>query len=282
MNTPLNFAVMGNPIKHSYSPRLHALFAKQAGLNIHYEKILVPLDGFEIAVKTFFEQGGKGLNITVPFKLQAYELAKANLSPRARLAGSVNTLWMKSGHLHGCNTDGIGMVNDIQRQGISLENKKILLLGAGGAARGVILPLLETGCRQLLIVNRTATKASELVQQCLTDLPQYAGVLSAGGFEQIQGQWDLVINATSSSLQQNALPLPTGLFTNNSLAYDMVYTPENDTPFLQQARQDGATLTSDGLGMLVYQGAESFFIWNQVRINPAPVLEALRQELLAG
>ncbi len=282
MNTPLHFAVMGNPIKHSYSPLLHALFAKQAGLDIHYEKVLVPIEEFEPAVQTFFEQGGKGLNITVPFKLRAYELAKANLSPRAQSAGSVNTLWMEDGNLHGCNTDGIGMVNDIQRQGIDLKNKKILLLGAGGAARGVILPLLETGCRQLLIVNRTVTKASELVAQCLTGLPQYADVLSAGSFEQIQDQWDIVINATSSSLQQNALPLPVGLFTTNSLAYDMVYTPENDTPFLQQARKDGATVASDGLGMLVYQGAESFFIWHHVRVNPVPVLDALRQQLVTG
>lgn len=281
MNTPLHFAVMGNPIQHSYSPMLHSLFAKQAGLDINYEKMLVPLEDFESAVKTFFAQGGKGLNITIPFKLRAYELAKGNLSRRAQSAGSVNTLWMEDGQLHGCNTDGIGMVNDIRRQGIALEDKKILLLGAGGAARGVILPLLETGCRQLQVINRTATKATELVEQCLASLPQYANELSAGGFEHIQGQWDIVINATSSSLQHNALPLPVGLFTHNSLAYDMVYTPENDTPFLQQARKDGATLASDGLGMLVYQGAESFFIWNQIRVNPIPVLATLRQQLIA-
>lgn len=282
MNSPLNFAVMGNPIKHSYSPLLHSLFAKQAGLDISYEKILVPLDGFNTAVKTFFDQGGKGLNITVPFKLQAYALARENLSQRARYAGSVNTLWMENGRLHGCNTDGIGMVNDIKRQGFALEGKKILLLGAGGASRGVVLPLLETGCKQLFIVNRTAAKATELVEQCLAGLPQYAHILSAGGFEHIRGQWDIVINATSSSLQQNTLPLPAGLFANNSLAYDMVYTPENSTPFLQQARQDGTAQTSDGLGMLVYQGAESFYIWNQVRVNPAPVLATLRQQLLSG
>ena len=282
MNAPLNFAVMGNPIQHSYSPLLHSLFAKQAGLAINYEKMLVPLDGFEAAVQTFFSQGGKGLNITIPFKLRAYEQAKANLSRRAQSAGSVNTLWMEDGQLHGCNTDGIGMVNDIRRQGIALEDKRILLLGAGGAARGVVLPLLETGCRQLLIVNRTASKATALATQCLAELPQYTSVLSAGGFEHIQGQWDIVINATSSSLQQHALPLPAGLFAHNSLAYDMVYTPENDTPFLQQARQDGATMASDGLGMLVYQGSESFFIWNHVRINPVPVLETLRQQLLTG
>lgn len=282
MNTPLHFAVMGNPIQHSYSPLLHSLFAKQAGLDINYEKMLVPLEDFESAVHTFFEQGGKGLNITIPFKLRAHELARGNLSRRAQSAGSVNTLWMEEGQLHGCNTDGIGMVNDIRRQGIALEGKKILLLGAGGAARGVIMPLLESGCQQLQVVNRTAAKATELARQCQTNLPQYANIFRAGGFEHIQGQWDIVINATSSSLQHHTLPLPAGLFTQDSLAYDMIYTPDNNTPFLQQARKDGAGITSDGLGMLVYQGAESFFIWNHIRVNPVPVLETLRQQLISG
>ncbi|NLY64756.1 MAG: shikimate dehydrogenase [Alcaligenaceae bacterium] len=282
MNAVLNFAVMGNPIKHSYSPLLHTLFAQQAGISISYEKILVPLDQFRETVNAFFKEGGKGLNITVPFKLQAYELAANALSVRARAAGSVNTLWTENDLIHGCNTDGVGLLNDIKRLGYSPKGKKILLLGSGGAARGALLPLLESGCQQLMVANRTPAKAIELVTHIGNAFPAYASVLSAGGFDEIQGRWDIIINATASSLQQDRLPLPTGLFSTESLAYDMVYNAENNTPFLQQARNDGARLTSDGLGMLVYQGAESFFIWNQIRVEPQPVLDTLRKQLQTG
>lgn len=272
--TQLKFAVFGNPIHHSYSPKMHQMFAEQCGLsNFSYEKTLVQEDQFEQAVKDFFTQGGKGLNITVPFKLKAFELAAPHLTARAKAAGAVNTLWMDNGLIHGDNTDGIGLVRDIQRQGISLT-QKILLIGAGGASRGAILPLLEAGCTHLHIANRTEHKAQELITAFQNDAR-----LSASGLDNISGDWDIIINASASSLSHSTLPISNDIFQHAQLTYDMLYTADANTVFLQQAQQAGAKRCSDGLGMLVYQGAEAFEIWNQCTPKPEEVLVRLRHDL---
>ncbi len=268
------FAVFGNPIKHSYSPKMHQLFAEYCGLkDFSYIKTFVDIDAFEQTVKNFFDQGGMGLNITVPFKIRAFELANI-LSDRASSAGAVNTLWHKDGKIYGDNTDGIGLVNDIKRLSITLNNARILLIGAGGASRGAILPLIEAGCSHLHIANRTEQKAHELIQT-FSHLKQ----LSASGLDNITGQWDIIINASASSLSADELPLPTSVFHQVKLAYDMLYTADAQTPFTQQAHRHGALQCSDGLGMLVYQGAEAFSIWNGMYPNPEEVLGILRKEL---
>lgn len=269
-----NFAVFGNPIKHSYSPKMHQLFAEYCGLkNFSYIKTLVEVDAFEPTVKAFFAQGGTGLNITVPFKLKAFELADV-LTERASSAGAVNTLWQKDGKIYGDNTDGVGLVNDIKRLGITLNHARILLIGAGGASRGAILPLIEAGCSHLHIANRTEQKAHELAQTF-----SHITSLSASGLDNITGQWDIIINASASSLSANELTIPSTVFNQVKLAYDMLYTADAQTPFTQQAHQHGALQCADGLGMLVYQGAEAFRIWNDMYPNPEQVLDILRKEL---
>lgn len=268
------FAVFGNPIKHSYSPKMHQLFAEYCGLkHFSYIKTLVEVDAFESTVKDFFAQGGTGLNITVPFKLKAFELADV-LTERAASAGAVNTLWYKDGKIYGDNTDGIGLVNDITRLGATLKHARILLIGAGGASRGAILPLIEAGCSHLHIANRTEQKAHELAQTF-----SHIKSLSASGLDNISGQWDIIINASASSLSANELTIPTTVFHQVKLAYDMLYTADAKTPFTQQAHQHGALQCADGLGMLVYQGAEAFRIWNDMYPNPEQVLDILRKEL---
>jgi len=278
MNTPRKFAVLGNPIKHSLSPRLHALFAQQTGLQIEYSRQCVEPAHFRNHVKQFFAAGGCGLNITLPFKEQAYALADPRISDRARAAGSANTLWCENGEIHACNTDGVGLVNDLLRQHVTLRDSRVLLIGAGGATRGVIPALLQAGCAQLHIVNRTEEKAHALAALAAALAGQQAQV-TASAFSSLQGSWDIIVNATASSLSGQPLPLPDGLFRADSIAYDMLYTADGDTPFLQQARNAGANHTSDGLGMLVYQGAESFRIWNQIEPDAVPILAALRMEL---
>lgn len=266
------YAVIGNPIAQTKSPRLHAEFARQCGQDISYEAILGPLDGFAEAVRAFRQAGGKGMNVTVPFKVQALELAD-RLTERARLARAVNTLKFDEQGVLGDNTDGIGLVADIRdRLGVDLPGKRILLLGAGGAARGVILPLLEARPASLLIANRTAAKARELIQ------PFAGGAgLEAGGWDSLAGrQFEVVVNATSAGLGGERLPLPRGLFAAGSLAYDMIYG-KGTTPFLAQAAADGAARMADGLGMLVAQAAESFALWRGVRPDIAPVIELLRE-----
>jgi shikimate dehydrogenase len=259
------YAVFGNPIAHSKSPRIHALFAAQTGQDLRYDALLTPLDGFAAAVREFVAAGGRGANVTVPFKEEAFRLA-TELTPRARAAGAVNTLSFAAGAIHGDNTDGAGLVRDLTANlGCSLAGKRILLLGAGGAARGVILPLLEEKPAALHIANRTAAKAEELA---------VAFGISGGGFDALAGQtFDLVINATSAGLSDATLPLPAGVFAPGCLAYEMLYGRE--TPFMAQARAARARV-ADGLGMLVEQAAEAFFIWRGVRPDTAPVLAALR------
>lgn len=265
------YAVFGNPISHSQSPRIHALFAAQTGQDMSYEALLAPLDGFAAAVSGFVQAGGKGANVTVPFKEEAFRLA-TRLTPRARAAGAVNTLSFHEGESAGDNTDGAGLVRDLKANlGCDIAAKRILLLGAGGAARGVILPLLEEQPAALTLANRTEEKAFRLA----LEFANHAGTLPAAcGFAQLAGQsFDLVINATSTGLSDTALPLPPQLFARHGLAYEMVYGRE--TPFMQQARAAGCRV-ADGLGMLVEQAAEAFLGWRGVRPATAPVLMALK------
>ena len=279
----LHFAVIGNPVKHSRSPSIHQLFALQTNVSLAYDRIEAPVDQFESTVLDFFTQGGVGLNVTVPFKQQAWELARMHLSERAKMAQAVNTLWMKNNVLHGCNTDGVGLVTDLTRLGIPRKQARILLIGAGGAARGVLGPILETDCAHLRIVNRTEARATELVNNWQQTYPDTAQRLSSGSLSQAkrEGGWDVVINASSSSLGDTAPMLPQGLYASGALAYDMMYGAQ-PTPFMLQAIADGAHRTSDGLGMLVAQAAESFYIWHDIKPDINPVLHAIRAELDAS
>ena len=267
------YAVIGNPVAHSKSPRIHAVFAGLTLQDMTYEAILAPVDGFEPAVRAFIAAGGRGLNVTVPFKLLAYALAQTR-SPRAEAAKAVNTLIFSPSGIHGDNTDGLGLIADLTRNlGVPLAGRRVLLLGAGGAARGVLLPLLEQQPALLRLANRTADKAHALQAEFAARAA--ACRLEAGGFAELAGgEFDLVINATAASLADEAPPLPDGLYAPDSLAYDMVYGRE--TPFLATARTQGAARLADGLGMLVEQAAESFFLWRGVRPPTAPVLAQLR------
>jgi len=270
------YAVFGNPIGHSKSPRIHALFAAQTGQDMGYEALLAPVDGFAATVAEFVAAGGRGANVTVPFKEEAFRLASRR-SPRAEAAGAVNTLSVDKGEIVGDNTDGAGLVRDLKTNlGCELPGRRILLLGAGGAARGVILPLLEEQPARFVIANRTAEKATRLAGE-FTGETAKRGLIppQGGGFNDLAGEsFDLVINATSAGLSDTALPLPATVFASAALAYDMVYGRE--TPFMTQARGAGCRI-ADGLGMLVEQAAEAFFIWRGIRPQTAPVMAALRQ-----
>jgi shikimate dehydrogenase len=267
-----SYAVFGNPIAHSKSPLIHAAFASQTGQDLVYSALLAPLDGFRAAVSAFRAAGGCGANVTVPFKEQAYALATRH-TPRAQAAGAVNTLKFEADGLLGDNTDGAGLVRDlVANLGFSIAGKRILLMGAGGAARGVILPLLEQQPASVFVVNRTADKAIALIQS-FGDQRN----LSGGGYTALSGTcggaFDLVINATAASLAGDLPPLPEDVFAPNALAYDMMYG--KDTPFLAFARMHGAR-TADGLGMLVEQAAEAFYVWRGVRPDTASVMQMLR------
>lgn len=270
------YAVIGHPIAHSKSPQIHAAFARQTGQALSYEAILGPLDGFAATVTAFHEAGGRGLNVTVPFKLEAHALA-TRLTPRAAAAGAVNTLALSASGILGDNTDGAGLVRDITANlGCPLVGRRVLLLGAGGAARGALLPLLEAGPSALTIANRTEAKAQALAAT-------FAGKAvvnpDACGFAALAGRrFDIVINATAASLADEAPPLPASLYAEGALAYDMMYG-RGDTPFLAAARADGAARLADGLGMLVEQAAESFLLWRGVRPDTASVLADLRSQL---
>lgn len=274
------FAVIGHPVKHSRSPSIHQQFAAQMHIALSYERLEAPLDAFTHTVTQFFSSGGGGLNVTVPFKLEAWELAREHLSTRAQHAQAVNTLWMQSGALHGCNTDGVGLVADLTRLGVRCEGARILMIGAGGAARGVLGPLLETGCRHLHVVNRTVDRAQALVSEWHAAEPSTQNTLSAGSLGDTvhPEKWDLVVNATASSLAGEAPALPAGLYAPGAWAYDMMYAAQ-PTAFMAQAKADGATHLTDGLGMLVGQAAESFYLWHGKRPDVAPVLATLRAEL---
>lgn len=268
------YAVFGNPIAHSKSPQIHAAFAASTDQDIAYEALLAPLGGFAEAVAAFVARGGRGANVTVPFKEEAFRLA-TRLSPRAARAGAVNTLVFSEAGILGDNTDGAGLVHDITRNlTVDLSGKRILLLGAGGASRGVIQPLLATQPATLHIANRSAEKAIALAR-AFADLAPVGG----SSFGDLAGlQFDAVINATSASLAGEALPLPSGLFAPGALAYDMMYG-KGETPFLAQARLAGAARCADGLGMLAEQAAEAFLVWRGVRPATAAVLATLRAAL---
>ena len=268
------YAVFGNPIAHSKSPRIHTLFGIQTSQAIEYTAELSTEEDFAEDVMVYFLAGGSGCNVTVPFKEAAWALADSH-SDYAKRAKAANTLMvLKDGTVYAANTDGIGLVRDLQQNhGINLTNKSILLLGAGGAARGVIQPLLDTKPAKLFIANRTASKASTLANE-FADLGSIAG----GSFDAIQGSFDVIINATSASLQADLPPLPIGAITPSTVVYDMMYGTKAKR-FLAWAKQQGAAQTLDGLGMLVEQAAEAFLIWRGVRPDTAPVLTQLRSEL---
>ena len=271
------YAVFGNPIGHSQSPRIHSMFAAQTGQDISYEAILAGREGFAAAVSAFIAAGegsARGANVTVPFKAEAFRLATKR-TPRAGAAGAVNTLSFEAGTISGDNTDGAGLVRDLQHNlGCDPAGRRILLLGAGGAARGVILPLLLENPAELVIVNRTEETAARLALE-FSRLPGCAFSVKPDGtgFPGLAGrQFDLVINATSAGLSGAVLPLSASVFAPRCVAYEMVYGRQ--TPFMNQARAAGARF-ADGLGMLVEQAAEAFFIWRGVRPNTAQVLAAL-------
>lgn len=270
------YCVFGNPIAHSRSPAIHAAFAVETAQDLRYEARLAAIDGFRLAVAEFVAAGGKGANVTVPFKEEAYRLA-TRLSERAARAGAVNTLAFDGPEIFGDNTDGAGLVRDITHNlGFSLLGKRILLLGAGGASRGVIAPLLAEKPASLIIANRSADKAVALAQAFADMAP-----LEGGSFAETAGKsFDLLINATSASLSGASLSLPLGIFAPGSLAYDMMYG-KGDTPFLTLARHQGAAHCADGLGMLVEQAAEAFFVWRGIRPGTVQVLAELRAKLAA-
>ena len=271
------YALIGNPVEHSKSPLIHAAFARQTQQALSYRALLAPLDGFSDAVRMFRAEGGRGANITVPFKIEACSLA-TRLTERAKLAGAVNTLTFVDDATIGDNTDGIGLVRDlIINLTCPLAGRHVLLLGAGGAARGVIFPLFQTKPVSLTIVNRTVERAQELRAAFAPHAGQTA--LTAGGFQDLGGwEFNVVINATSASLENETLPLPNNIFAPNAFAYDMMYG-KGDTPFLAWARSAGVTRLSNGLGMLVEQAAESFALWRGVRPNSVPVLSKLRRKM---
>ena len=266
------YRVYGNPIAQSKSPIIHQSFAIETQQPIRYEKELVPLDAFEETVKAFIAEGGKGANVTAPFKEQANKLCD-QLSERAKLSGAVNTLIFSNGKIYGDNTDGIGLVQDLLNHQVIIQNKKILLIGAGGAAKGVVSSLLAQSPIQLVIANRTVAKAQAIVDQYSTHR------IKASSFDDlINFEFDIIINATSAGLTGSTLPIPSKLITDSTVCYDMVYGKQL-TPFLKKAEQLGAEKVIDGLGMLVGQAAESFTLWRNKRPTTETVLKKLRAEL---
>jgi shikimate dehydrogenase len=270
------YAVFGNPIKHSKSPQIHKLFAEQTKQSLIYTAELVEIGQFNRAIKDFIQNHGKGLNITVPFKEDAWSCATQR-SDRAQRAGAVNTLIVKpEGELFGDTTDGIGLVRDLtQNHNIQLNDKDILIIGAGGAVRGVLEAILAQQPTSLLITNRTKQKALQLAKD-FSDL----GNIKGCGLDEIKNaSFDIVINGTSASLQGELPPLPDSLFRKNSCSYDMMYAA-HATPFMQWSTNNGATKVFDGLGMLVEQAAESFYIWRNVRPETEPVIQNIRNQLI--
>jgi shikimate dehydrogenase len=263
------YCVIGNPIAQSKSPVIHPRYAAQTGQDIGYERVLAPIDDFAGTVAGLVAQGLRGANVTMPFKLEAFALA-TRLTPRAEAAGAVNTLSFEGGEIIGDNTDGAGLVADIVRNaGVAIAGKRVLLLGAGGAARGALQPLLAEGPRELVIANRTRATADALAQQ-------FAGV-TACDFAELDAPFDIVINATAASMAAAMPPVPAIVFGHGTLALDMMYA-KDPTVFMQFAKARGATVR-DGLGMLVEQAAEAFFVWRGVRPDTGPTLEFMRTAL---
>ena len=270
------YAVVGNPISHSKSPRIHSLFASETGEALEYTAIQAPVDDFAGTVKQFFERGGKGLNVTVPFKEEAWKLADRR-TERAEKAGAANTLYLdEDGVLTADNTDGCGIVRDlVSNHGVRLGSARVLVLGAGGAVRGVLGPILAERPAVLIIANRTVARAEALVE--LFRPVAGAARLSACGFEQPGEPFDLIINGTSASLQGDLPPLSPEVIGEQTVVYDMMYSLQTTT-FNQWALEQGAQTVFDGLGMLVEQAAESFRIWRGISPATLPVIEELRND----
>jgi shikimate dehydrogenase len=272
MKQPDKYAVVGNPIVHSKSPEIHRLFAQQTHQSITYERLEAPLDGFEEFALGLREAGYRGLNVTIPFKLDAAKLAD-RLTPRARLAGAVNTLKFDGDAITGDNTDGIGFVRDVrQRLKFHIQDSSILVLGAGGGVRGLIGSLLEERPKWIAVANRTHDRAQELADEF--------GVLALSFDEVPAEHFDLVINGTATSLSHTTPPIDAETFDDCTLAYDLLYAPA-PTPFMQLASRGGARKVSDGLGMLIEQAAESFHLWRGVCPDTGPVFRELRRLLNA-
>ncbi len=264
----MKLAVFGNPIEHSLSPTIHTLFAQQTKVKIEYEKILAPLDGFAKTAQNFIAQGGMGFNITVPFKIEAFNLANKH-SINAQVAGAVNTIKVKGNTLMGENTDGVGLVNDLTKNlGVSLHNKTVLILGAGGATRGILLPLLQQQPTRVMIANRTASKAIQLAK----DFKSY-GKTCGFGLEKIKhNPVDIIINATSASLDGQMPNIANGV-ANNAVCYDLMYGQQ--TPFMDWAQNNEASMVVDGLGMLVEQAAVAFEFWTGKKPDTKTVIKNL-------
>lgn len=262
---------MGNPVAHSLSPRIHQLFASQCDISLHYQAICVEPEDFPQALDDFQSQGGRGLNITLPFKQQAYEnLTKA--SEKAAKAGAVNTIWFgENGERYGDTTDGIGLIRDLQRHRVTLEGKKVLVLGAGGAVRSVLGDLIAALPREITLANRSLDRAQALAE-VFSDVTQLK-VLAFSSL--VDSGYDVIINGTAAGLQGESLSLPEGLLKTGGSCYDMVYAA-HDTPFVSWAKSHAASVARDGLGMLVEQAAESFYIWHALRPDVEVVLRELR------
>nr|WP_145550808.1 shikimate dehydrogenase [Variovorax boronicumulans] len=269
-----DYCVMGNPVAHSRSPWIHARFAALTGQAMAYDRLHVELDGFTAAVQAFRARGGKGCNVTVPFKLEAAALATAH-SGRARLAQACNTLHFTPEGIYGDNTDGAGLVQDItQHAGQAIAGRDLLLVGAGGASAGVLGPLIEAGARRTTVANRTVAKAQALVERHAALARQHGCALQACGLDAVDGRFDIVVNASASSLAGAGVPVAASVLADGALAVDMMYGPAA-APFLAWASAHGAR-ARDGLGMLVEQAAESFALWRGVRPPSAQVLAELR------
>ena len=277
------YAVFGNPIAHSQSPQIHEQFARRSNQDLTYLRIQPEPDQFFTMLSAFFQMGGKGANITVPFKLEAYTQCQ-QLTPRAKLAGAVNTIWQESGQLVGDNTDGVGLVRDLRSQGIELKNKRILIVGAGGASRGIIGPIAQELPSSLIITNRTVGKAEELVVTFKELTNSIAVDIRAWSLSQLEQEnllpFDLVMNASAAGLDRQS-PFSElaakSVFRPNCFAYDLLYG--KTTPFIQQALERGCRV-SDGLGMLVEQAAEAFVLWRKLNIellDTRIILASLRQ-----
>ena len=264
------YTIFGNPINHSLSPKIHKYFAKQTGRLISYEKVLAPRDDFEGYVRRFVTSGGKGFNVTVPFKVEAYDLSD-DLTAHARIAGAVNTVKVEDGQLFGHNTDGIGLVSDLCKNlGQTIKDKDILVLGAGGATKGILLPLLEQKPARILLANRTKSKALDLANNFSN-----FGKVCGFGLEQIKDKpVDIIINATSASLDGVMLDISSGV-ASGAFCYDLMYG--NKTPFMSWALNNGAIRVVDGLGMLVEQAASSFEFWRGEKPETTDLLTSLKE-----
>ncbi len=273
-----HYAVFGHPIAHSKSPLIHRWFAQHTAQSMDYQAKLVPLDGFAQAIAEFAANGGQGANVTLPFKIQAFDIADVK-SERARIAGAVNTLSFRDGKIFGDNTDGIGLVRDIRvRCGQILKGRKVLMLGAGGAARGALLPILDEQVALLHIANRSVNKAQDLIaiarEIVSADVPSPLE-LAAKSFDELDTAYDIIINATSASISDQLPEIPALVFSEDSLAYDMMYG-DHATPFMCFAERNGARAV-DGLGMLLEQAAEAFLIWRGIRPETEHLMRHLRQ-----